>query len=739
MTGKDRKKKSGGEKRGLMARVRGGLSALRHLLEGDPKPYRAAIPERYMILVQLFAAMAGEFLIEWGARHSFAEAVTFAQDRTRVFAYNGLLIFMTTLIVFLFRKRRFWRALLISIWTALGITNSVLLANRVTPFTGPDFQTLDEASAVIGKYLGSFARVLIFAAMIALVIFLLLTLIRSPRYPGAMHRVIVIPALLAAFLAFVGVTKYCLDEHILSNYFGNIATAYQDYGFPYCFSVTVLDTGISEPDNYSAGTIQEILDAEGKGEPTRSRRPNVVVVQLESFFDPTRVKWLSFNQDPLPNWHKLTKSYSSGLWTAPTVGAGTVNTEFETLTGMSLRYFGAGEYPYKSVLRQETCESLATVLDSLGYTSHAVHNNQSDFYGRREVYANLGFDTFTPAEYMDTQDDVNENGWMRDENLLVPIGDALDASEGTDFVFTVTVQPHGAYPTEPVIADPKITVSGASSDEKNCAWEYYCNQIHEEDQFIADLIEQLQKRGEPTIVLFYGDHLPTMGLDDDDLSQGSIYDTNYLVWDNLDLEKKDGTLPAYRGVATLLGRIGIHSGVMFRFQQTMAGNPDYLYDMQVLQYDILYGDRYVYGGIEPFDRKDMRLGVLPVLLSRVQNPESEDGVLDVYGSGFTQSCRIEINGELQEDTLFSDSGQLMLQGRMLRNGDQIDVAVQSNSDTHEVLDRTSLYVYTNGTLVPAPPESSKEDSGAESQSSAQTAAQDAARAADRYLRQQSGR
>ena len=44
------------------------------------------------------------------------------------------------------------------------------------------------------------------------------------------------------------------------------------------------------------------------------------------------------------------KEYSSGYYKVPSVGAGTANTEFETITGMSLHYFGPGEYPYKSIL-----------------------------------------------------------------------------------------------------------------------------------------------------------------------------------------------------------------------------------------------------------------------------------------------------------------------------------------------------------------------------------------------------
>ena len=70
------------------------------------------------------------------------------------------------------------------------------------------------------------------------------------------------------------------------------------------------------------------------------------------------------------------KEYSSGYYKVPSVGAGTANTEFETITGMSLHYFGPGEYPYKSILKETTCESVPYVLKNLGYSTHAVHNNE---------------------------------------------------------------------------------------------------------------------------------------------------------------------------------------------------------------------------------------------------------------------------------------------------------------------------------------------------------------------------
>ena len=127
---------------------------------------------------------------------------------------------------------------------------------------------------------------------------------------------------------------------------------------------------------------------------------------------------------------------------------------------MSLRYFGPGEYPYKSILKETTCESAPYVLKELGYTTHAIHNNEANFYGRRTVFPNLGFDTFTSEEYMPREDEKNPLGWVEDQVLTDHILDCLESSEGPDYVYTISVQGHGAYPDEPLLEDPEIEVTG---------------------------------------------------------------------------------------------------------------------------------------------------------------------------------------------------------------------------------------------------------------------------------------
>ena len=94
--------------------------------------------------------------------------------------------------------------------------------------------------------------------------------------------------------------------------------------------------------------------------------------------------------------------------------------------------------------------------------------------------------------------------------------------------------------------------------------------------------------------VFYGDHLPTMGLEAKDLKGKYLYNTNYVIWDNIGLEKQDMNLAAYQIMAEVFERLDIHSGTVFNYHQERRQTKNYLADLELLQYDLLYGEQYVY-------------------------------------------------------------------------------------------------------------------------------------------------
>ncbi len=548
----------------------------------------------------------------------------------------------------------------------------------------------------------------------ALLAFFVWVWIKGPKFQGKIRWYLNVPLIALVIVLFTGATNLALAKRVLSSYFVNIAFAYQDYGYPYCLAVTLFDTGISEPNGYSEQLVKQIETSEGEQKEDDTVKPNIIFLQLESFFDPELVNFLNISEDPIPYYRQLMKDYSSGYLRVPVVGAGTANTEFETISGMSLRYFGAGEYPYKSVLSEETCESAPYVLKNLGYATHAIHNNEANFYSRRSVFSRLGFDTFTSEEYMPDISDVTATGWVKDHILTKEIIKTLDATDEPDYIYTISVQGHGDYPTEPVLDDPEITVTGAEDREKNnYSWEYYVNQIHEMDKFVKELTTKLADYPEPVVLVMYGDHLPTMGLKVEDLENRYLYQTEYVIWDNMGLKRKQENIASYQIAAEVMNRVGIHDGTIFRYHQTRRNTKNYQVDLEVLQYDMLYGKRYVYGedGETPYERVKLQMGALPVTLERIE--KSGEDTWYFYGENFTASSRVEVNEEIQ-DTVYVSPSILMVHSLTLEDGDQITIAQQSNSSTKKVLTRTEPMMYeepkTVSTPTPMPnPDSTKTD------------------------------
>lgn len=164
----------------------------------------------------------------------------------------------------------------------------------------------------------------------------------------------------------------------------------------------MVNTGVDKPADYSDKTIKSLTaDVE---ETKVKKKPNIIFLQLESFFDINNMTNITFSENPVPYFESLMEQYPSGYLDVPIVGAGTVNTEFEVMTGMNLDDFGPGEYPFKTILKETTCESIAYNLKEYGYATHAIHDNTATFYSRNVVFSNLGYDTFSSIETMNIDD-----------------------------------------------------------------------------------------------------------------------------------------------------------------------------------------------------------------------------------------------------------------------------------------------------------------------------------------------
>ena len=656
-----------------------------------------AFMNRFSLIFHALLACIINFVIEAISRHSVVAAWDYMTGTPLVFLYNAFMIFVTFSIVYLFKRRIFVRMIIGAIWVILGIANGYILLKRVTPFNAQDLKIAGDGIALINNYCNGFEVVVIAVGAVALLIWLISMWRRGGQYAGKIHHIAALIGIIVCGVLYTFVTNIAIDKRVVSTYFGNIAFAYEDYGLPYCFSASLFNTGISEPNGYTKKAMAKI-DKDGELNQTATSRssdelPNIIVVQLESYFDVANAEFFTTSEDACPNLHNLYQNYSNGYFKVPSVGAGTANTEFEVLTGMNLRYFGPGEYPYKTYSKKHPTESAATALASLGYGTHALHDNTGNFYSRANVFNNMGFDTFTSKEFMNVLQ-TTENGWAKDEILTQHIMEAMDTTKQEDFVFTVSVQGHGNYPETQVIENPKIKVEGIEDEALKNKWEYYVNQVYEMDQFVGDLIKAVEERNEPSVVVFYGDHLPTMGLKAEDLKSRYLYNTNYVIWDNIGLQKQDKNIPAYQLMSEVLNRLDIHSGTVFNYHQQRKGTKNYLSDLELLQYDLLYGKQYVYNGKAPITEGHMVMGIRNVSLSSIV-PQLNSGY-SLYGENFTKYSRVYVNGEKQKSS-FLNNTRINLSETELKDGDVIQVGQVGSSDT--IFRMSDKYTYQNGQLV----------------------------------------
>ena len=576
------------------------------------------------LLVNLF--------IESASRKSIFAAMSYLAMHPVIFMLNGLIILLPYMLVFLTRRRYFVLAAVSAVWCGAGVVNGFLLTFRTTPFTAADFRLVKYAMNMLTMYMTWWQIILAVVGILLAVVACVWCYRKAPVVKETLGLPAKAAVAVTSLVIVIGSVSLAMGTGILAVHFGNIGQAFRTYGFPYCFSVSLFHTGISKPKTYDEETMAQIekeLSGEQAYTAVQGQKPNVIMLQLESFFDPLQYRNYEFEKDPVPFFRYLKDKYPSGYLSVPSVGAGTANTEFECITAMNLDFFGPGEYPYKTVLQKTPCESVAFDLKELGYGAHAIHNNEGTFYDRHKVFAQLGFDTFTPVEYM-YDVERNPTGWCKDKILIGEIEKNLDSTDGPDFIYTISVQGHGAYPD----------------------FEYYCSQVSEMDQFIQNLVFTLNRRKEPTVLIMYGDHLPGFTWEAADMKNNSLFQTQYVIWNNLGLPITHRTVEAYQLASYVLEMLDIHEGTMVRYHQgyltgQIGDKQQYLDDMKLLEYDILYGKHDIYEGNSPFQATNLHMGIDPIEVTKVVYEEPD---LLIFGENFNEYSKVFLGDKQLETT-----------------------------------------------------------------------------------------
>ncbi|MGN0153388.1 MAG: sulfatase-like hydrolase/transferase [Lachnospiraceae bacterium] len=772
----------------------------------DTRPMKAIIKVvKIPFIGYLLLACILNFVLEVLSRHSFIKAIQFIGESPLVYLYNAFIIFVTLSLVLFAKRKVFATVFVCAVWIISAFANWIVLCFRTTPFSAIDVLMIRNVMTMLDKYMTKWQIVISAVGIVLLVALLVYLYIRLPKSKSKRRPFRASAYVCMCIILVVTLTKVAVETQTVSDNFGNLAYAYNDYGFAYCFSNSIIDVGISKPKDYSEeavkkitdkleydksdvmlltkeeaeeqaeaaktatemqletdsgqgasdmdvidnskteqttelenpdtstqeeqpavseedsavtteeSTVEEDVNAEDgnteeiveeqsteeastenedevsyyKNEKATEEYPNIIVIQLESIFDTKYMKDFYASENPMPTLAKLKRKYSSGLFTVPAVGAGTANTEFEVQTGMSTQFFGAGEYPFKTVMRDTTCDSMGYDLKRQGYATAGFHNNDATFYERYVDYSNLGFDVFCGMEHMYLLN-YTPRGWAKDNVLDDIMIERLKQTEGRDYITTITVQAHGRYPKKhtDTLTDLTCYFKGKYEGdlEKQAAWEYYINMCRETDNMITDLIEALEKLDEPTVVFMYGDHLPSLNLEEEDLEGINLYQTEWVMWDNIGLEVEKKDMAAYQASTYIFNRLGLTGGLMQSFHNKYMHSKDqqyYLDKLELLEYDTLYGNNYAYDGHNPFPQTDMQMGIRDIT---VDHYEIWDDEVRIYGEGFNQFSEVYIDGK-SVDTRWMNYRTLIIPLEDFEGGEELYVA--QAGDDHIVLSITN--------------------------------------------------
>ncbi|MGH8215383.1 MAG: LTA synthase family protein [Rhodanobacteraceae bacterium] len=299
-----------------------------------------------------------------------------------------------------------------------------------------------------------------------------------------------------------------------------------------------------------------------------AQKPDIVVILSESFFDPTILNGYGKDVDFMPNLRRLAQHGTSGRMHSPTFGGGTIRTEFEVLTGLPLRYFRNVMFPYLQ-LHQKVIPGIVRLLKQHGYQALAVHGGDPHFWNRASAFKALGFDKFISEGDFPPDDAVHDGKYMSDKSFTDEMLRELKPEGPPTFMLGISIEAHGPYDQSYGIDTRErdaIPVPSKVTGEAKTELQNYIYHIRHADQQLGRLADALAKRKRPTLIVFFGDHLPAIvpAFQEAGFHNGKGFLVQTVPYLLIDTSKLHATTPVTKDVAAwelpgmVLHDAGIH-------------------------------------------------------------------------------------------------------------------------------------------------------------------------------------
>lgn len=246
---------------------------------------------------------------------------------------------------------------------------------------------------------------------------------------------------------------------------------------------------------------------------------NILVIHAESIQN--FVIDLKVNgKEVTPNLNKLAKSglYFDNYYSQVSVGTSS-DAEFTFSTSLMPSNTGTA---FGSYFDREYV-STPGLLKEKGYYTFAMHGNNADYWNRRVMHQNLGYDDLIAKDDYDIDEvmglGITDKSFLKQSALkLEEISNKHDKFYGT----VITLTNHTPFNTDgEAYSDFDVTLKVDEYNEKTKKKEivtypymegtklgYYLQSVHYADEALGQFLDDLDKRGilDDTVIVLYGDH-----------------------------------------------------------------------------------------------------------------------------------------------------------------------------------------------------------------------------------------
>ncbi len=457
------------------------------------------------------------------------------------------LIFLALYLLFWLITTRIKYAVFVSgsITFLVGVINHYVLVFRGTPMQPWDIAAAKTAMNVVDNFIFTLNEYVVSAALITMILLLLATSLnpirRSRKELFITSGIVLI--LLVSSVVYPSKTIYKNRGAFVRDLWNQTySSACNGYVVNFLLNLQLMNN--EPPENYSIENIEKILD-NYTSDADNGNKPNIIVIMNEAFSDLNAIDDLGLSQDNMPFVRSLKgkENVISGNLNVSVFGGGTCNTEYEFLTSNLSEMLRSGSYPMQQFIDSESV-SLASNLKLLGYKTVGIHPFYGSGWNRERSYPLLGFDEFISLE--DFEDDAEViRTYISDRSCYDRI---IEENEKTGdqpvFIFAVTMQNHGGF----VIDWPEMPAEiHFPTEDKYTQLNQYLELIKMSDDAIKDLVEYYVNHDQETILVFFGDHQPSIGEYNEVFksAQGNKienvnkkYKVPYFIWANFDIEEE---------------------------------------------------------------------------------------------------------------------------------------------------------------------------------------------------------